>query len=352
MEASNDAVDGPRGRVLCCRPGSEEHLVREAQDSGVIATVAGPGLVLVSTREGASANARPAGGWAFADADLGGAVEVGGASVNAHAATLAEWFGENVRGEAVAAPWPCVFTAAGDEPGLARRAAAVERAFAEQLKRRLGRLARLATPQRPVGRGPARGLFVVFTGFDRALVAREAWLGGQRRMADDSQAPSRSYLKIEEAYGLLGSAPQPGQTVCDLGAAPGGWTWSAAKRGARVTAVDNGPLKGGALDHPLVEHLHQDAFAYRPRESQVCDWLFCDLVEEPHHVLRGVVEPWLAGRWCRRFVVNLKFGRTDPPALLRELRAPGSALARHAGGAVIAVLHHNRDEFTVAGLRT
>ena len=66
----------------------------------------------------------------------------------------------------------------------------------------------------------------------------------------------------------------------------------------------------------------------------------------------GVVEPWLAGRWCRRFVVNLKFGRTDPPALLRELRAPGSALARHAGGAVIAVLHHNRDEFTVAGTRT
>ena len=31
------------------------------------------------------------------------------------------------------------------------------------------------------------------------------------------QAPSRSYLKVEEAYVVLGREPQPGETVCDLG---------------------------------------------------------------------------------------------------------------------------------------
>jgi 23S rRNA (cytidine2498-2'-O)-methyltransferase len=332
-------------RALCCRPGLEAHLEREARDAGLAAAVASaPGLV--SADDGADV---PPGGWAFADLMLPEAAEVGGASVNALAAALGERFGERIRGREITGPWPCVFAAAGAEPGLARRAAAVQEAFLALLRRRLGRLARLAAPQRPPGRGPADGLFVHFVAFDRALVADRAWLGGQRRMADDPQAPSRSYLKVEEAYGLLGRQPLADETVCDLGAAPGGWTWSAARRGARVTAVDNGPLKGGALDHPLVEHRRQDAFAFRPRAGQRFDWLFCDLVEEPHHVLQGIVEPWLVGRWCRRFVVVLKYGRTDPPALLRELRAPASPLARHAPEAVIAVLHHNRDEFAVVG---
>jgi 23S rRNA (cytidine2498-2'-O)-methyltransferase len=334
-------------RLLLCRAGCEGHLVHEAADAGVRAVAAGPGLVTGGAGDGNEL--RPPGGWAFADADLAVAHRAEGTSVNALAGDLADWFAADLAGETVAGPWPCVFTAGGDEPGLTRRAAAVERAFAEQLRRRLGRVARLADPARPAGRGPARGLFVVFTAFDRALASREAWLGGQRRMADDAQAPSRSYLKVEEAYGLLGQAPGPGETVCDLGAAPGGWTWSALRRGARVAAVDNGPLKGGALDHPMVEHLRQDAFGFRPREGQCFDWLFCDLVEEPHHVLRDLVGPWLQGGWCRRFVIVLKFGRTDPPALLRELRAPDSPFARRAPGAVIAHLHHNRDEFTVVG---
>ena len=332
-------------RALCCRPGLEAHLAGEARDAGLgTVAAAAPGLVTA-----AGGPAGPPGGWAFADLEMPQANEITGASVNALAAALGDRFGERIRGREVTGPWPCLFAAAGAEPGLARRAAAVQGAFLQLLRRRLGRLARLAATQRPPGRGPQSGLFVHFLDYDRALVADHAWLGGQRRMADDPQAPSRSYLKVEEAYGLLGRQPAAGETVCDLGAAPGGWTWSAARRGARVTAVDNGPLKGGAVDHPLVEHLRQDAFAFRPRQGQRYDWLFCDLVEEPHHVLRDVVAPWLAGGWCRRFVVVLKYGRTDPPALLRELRAPASPFTRHAPGAVIAVLHHNRDEFAVTG---
>ena len=130
-------------------------------------------------------------------------------------------------------------------------------------------------------------------------------------MADDDLAPSRSYLKVEEAYVVLGREPAENETVCDLGAAPGGWSYSAAKRGATVVAIDNGPLKGGALDHPRIEHRCEDAFRYAPPDGRDVDWLFCDLVEEPHHVLQHIVEPWLARRWCRRFVVNLKFGRVD-----------------------------------------
>jgi 23S rRNA (cytidine2498-2'-O)-methyltransferase len=168
-------------------------------------------------------------------------------------------------------------------------------------------------------------------------------------MADDDAAPSRSYLKVEEAYIVLGREPQLDETVVDLGAAPGGWSYSAAKRGARVIAVDNGPLKGGALNHPLIEHRLEDAFKFMPAEGQVFDWLFCDLVEEPHHVMQNIVTPWLEHGWCRRFVINLKFGHVDPLALLREIRATGSPFARHASRVSIRHLYHDREEFTVVG---
>ena len=168
-------------------------------------------------------------------------------------------------------------------------------------------------------------------------------------MADDDAAPSRSYLKVEEAFVVLGSEPQAGETVVDLGAAPGGWSYSAAKRGARVIAVDNGPLKGGALNNPLIEHRTGDAFHFNFEENTAYDWMLCDLLEEPHHVMKNLVEPWLARGWCKRFVFNLKFGHVDSVALLRELHAPDSPLSRHAPGFQVRHLYHDREEFTVVG---
>lgn len=272
-----------------------------------------------------------------------------GESVNALAQGLADAFLGQLRGERVEGPWPCVFTFPAEVVGLGRRVSAVEKAFTERLRARLSRVARLAEPDLPRSLGAQRGWRVHFVDFRRAFAAREFWTNGAHRMADDERAPSRSYLKIEEAYLLAGREPVAGETVVDLGAAPGGWSFSAAKRGARVLALDNGPLKSGALGHPQIEHRREDAFAFRPAAGEVFDWLFCDLVEDPHHVLTNLVGPWLVNRWCRRFVVNLKFGRVDPVAFLGELRLPDGLLAKHAPGARIRHLFHDREEFTVVG---
>ena len=137
----------------------------------------------------------------------------------------------------------------------------VETAFAELLKKKLSRVARLALPERPRGVGLARGLFVFFTDFGRAFVSREAWCHGQLRMADDDLAPSRSYLKVEEAF----------------------------------------------------------------------------------------VSPWLERNWCRWFVINLKFGRVDPVALLAALRGADSPFVRARTEFAIRHLYHDREEFTVVG---
>jgi 23S rRNA (cytidine2498-2'-O)-methyltransferase len=137
--------------------------------------------------------------------------------------------------------------------------------------------------------------------------------------------------------------------VVDLGAAPGGWSYSAAKRGAKVIAVDNGPLKGGALNNPLIEHRLEDAFKFQPQPGEVFDWMFCDLVEQPNHVMENIVTPWLTNGWCRNFVINLKFGHVDSLALLGEIRAATSPYMTHATGLRIRHLYHDREEFTVVG---
>lgn len=329
--------------ISLCQHGYEAFLERELSAAGLAVSELGPGWV--NAAEGGVSD------MAFPQITLLAPKEMRGESVNEVARQLAEFFLESLRGERIEAAWPCVFLTVAEVPGLGRRAGGVEKAFEELLRKKLSRVARLATSDLPRGAGRARGLFVFFADFGRVFAAREAVLGGQRRMADDDAAPSRSYLKVEEAYQVLGREPVAGETVVDLGAAPGGWSYSAAKRGARVIAVDNGPLKGGALGHPLIEHRLEDAFKFRPADGEGFDWLYCDLVEEPHHVMKDIVAPWLAGGWCRRFVINLKFGHVDPLALLREIGAAGSPFVRGATGLRVRHLYHDREEFTVVGER-
>ncbi len=338
--------------LLRGQPGFEDLLAGEARSLGLPETGRGGGWVTVAAPGGEAAlGAREAapGDLCFAHALHLAPLEIVGDSVNALAGRLLEQFLAGSREERFEGAWPCVFSAAAGLDGLGRRADAVATAFGELLKKRMGRVARLASPETPRGLGPVRGFFVHFVDFKRALVSRELVLGGQRRMADDPLAPSRSYLKVEEAYGVLGREPAAGEQVVDLGAAPGGWSYSAAKRGARVLALDNGPLKGGALEHPLIEHRRADAYGHRPAPGERADWMFCDLVDDPHEVLRRVVAPWLEGGWCRRFVVILKFGRVDPLALLREVRAPASVFSRRAPGTRVRHLYHDREEFTLVG---
>jgi 23S rRNA (cytidine2498-2'-O)-methyltransferase len=332
------------GMLGTCQPGYEPCLASELGEAGWVTYERGTGWVLCK-----SVIAKTPVDLAFAHWLLPEAHELRGETVNVLAKQAVDRFAAALQGEHLMGDWPGLWSGAGGVTGLSRRVTAVKKTFDDLLRRRLARVAKLASPEAPRAAGPVRGWFVYFTGFDRAFAGREAVLGGQRRMADNRAAPSRSYLKVEEAYGLLGVEPQPHETVVDLGAAPGGWSYSAARRGARVVAVDNGPLKRGALGHAHIEHRRADAFRFRPAAGEIFDWLFCDLVEEPHHVLHDLVRPWLERGWSRRFVINLKFGRADPLKLLQELRASSSPFVSHASGVRIRHLYHDREEFTVVG---
>ena len=144
---------------------------------------------------------------------------------------------------------------------------------------------------------------------------------GILRLKMPHDAPSRSYLKLAEAFEVFLTHEQQqkwlreGMHAVDLGAAPGGWTWQLVQRGLKVVAVDNGPLKGIAAEHPYIKHLRQDGFRYRPKKP--VDWLVCDMVEQPQRVAALIAE-WVASGATTRAIFNLKLPMKKRVAALAD----------------------------------
>ncbi len=177
--------------------------------------------------------------------------------------------------------------------------------------------------------------------------ASAPWPQGIPRLKFPRAAPSRSTLKLEEAFlVLLDDAERsrwlaPGMSAVDLGAAPGGWTWQLVRRSLRVTAIDNGPMDRALMASGLVVHLREDGFRYRPKEP--VDWLVCDMVEQPRRVA-ALVARWLEAGWCRRTIFNLKLPmkkRYEETRLCLDLVRPAAELVR------AKQLYHDREEITV-----
>jgi len=135
------------------------------------------------------------------------------------------------------------------------------------------------------------------------------WPMGVPRLRFPKDAPSRSTLKLEEAfhYYLDEQTQQEwlreGMTGVDLGAAPGGWTWQLVDRGLQVTAIDNGPMDKALMQSGQVEHLKVDGFKYRPERPVT--WLVCDMIESPARVAQTIAS-WIADGDAQRAIFNLK----------------------------------------------
>lgn len=145
---------------------------------------------------------------------------------------------------------------------------------------------------------------------------------------DKTSSPSRAYLKLWEAFTLIGERPQPGELCLDLGACPGGWTWVLASLGARVISVDKAPLDPRIAAMPGVEYRAESAFGLDPRSQSVpaVDWLCSDVICYPARLL-GLVQRWLATGKARRFVCSVKFQGESDFAVIDAFKAiPGSRL--------------------------
>jgi 23S rRNA (cytidine2498-2'-O)-methyltransferase len=177
------------------------------------------------------------------------------------------------------------------------------------------------------------------------------WSMGIPRLRMPAGAPSRSTLKLVEAlHTFLGERElellHAGMRAVDLGAAPGGWTWQLAHRGLRVTAVDNGPLKGDIADDPLVTHLRVDGLRYLPKKP--VDWMVCDIVEQPSRIA-ALVARWIGEGYAQRSIFNLKLPMKKRYDEMRRCEAIiDETLDRMHVKHTLALrqLYHDREEVT------
>lgn len=178
------------------------------------------------------------------------------------------------------------------------------------------------------------------------------WPMGIPRLKFPREAPSRSTLKLEEAWHHFIPREQwdqrlaPGMTAVDLGAAPGGWTWQLVNREIRVTAVDNGPMAESLMYSGFVVHQRADGFTFRPRHP--VHWMVCDIVEKPARTA-AMIETWLGDGLCREAVVNLKLPMKQRYAEVRRLLDRiESGLAERGLKVSIGCkqLYHDREEVT------
>ena len=176
------------------------------------------------------------------------------------------------------------------------------------------------------------------------------WPMGIPRLRMPSGAPSRSTLKLAEAFlefldeEALEKRLAPGKTAVDLGASPGGWTWQLVRRSVAVIAVDNGEMDAALLDSGLVKHRRTDGFTYSP--SEPVDWMVCDIVESPSRVAK-LAASWIAQGWCRESIFNLKLPMKKRwEEVLRCRAIIDQALGGSGYYLRMKQLYHDREEVT------
>ncbi|MDN3651553.1 23S rRNA (cytidine(2498)-2'-O)-methyltransferase RlmM [Thalassotalea ponticola] len=133
---------------------------------------------------------------------------------------------------------------------------------------------------------------------------------GIARLKFPSKAPSRSTLKLDEAF--LYFIPRDewdtrlasGLNAVDLGSAPGGWTYQLVRRGMMVKAVDNGPMADSLMETGQVKHYQLDGFKFRPSKKNNY-WLVCDMIENSTRVAK-LMASWIVDGDCKEAIFNLK----------------------------------------------
>ncbi len=180
-----------------------------------------------------------------------------------------------------------------------------------------------------------------------------SWRMGIPRLKSPRQAPSRSNLKLEEAFmAFLPEAKQakilrPGMIGVDLGACPGGWTWQLLQRGMNVIAIDNGPMADVVMETNRVTHIEVDGYQYQP--DMPVDWMVCDIVESPIRTA-SMAARWIAEGWCTYSIFNLKLPmkkRWQEVKRCLDLIHEALAEAGMEYECQVKQLYHDREEVTV-----
>lgn len=139
----------------------------------------------------------------------------------------------------------------------------------------------------------------LFVGAHRHQQGLGPFPGGHFGVELPDAAPSRAYLKLEEAVRSFNLPLLAGDMAVDIGAAPGGATYALLRRGINVVAVDPGAMDPmltrfqGPTGARLIAHLPMTVGSLRWEDlPQQTDWLLCDVHLAPQvalHAMRRIL---------------------------------------------------------------
>ena len=154
---------------------------------------------------------------------------------------------------------------------------------------------------------------------------------------DKSFPPNRAYLKLWEVFATQDLKFNKNQTVIEIGASPGGWSWVLGELFKKVYTFDRAELAPQIKKIKNIEHHIGDAFKINPKEFEDCSWLFSDLICTPEKIYE-TVELWQAFGRVQNFVCTIKFkGECNFEIIEKLLKIPDSKVVR---------LYHNKHEVT------
>ncbi|HEX4128549.1 MAG TPA: SAM-dependent methyltransferase [Pirellulales bacterium] len=189
-----------------------------------------------------------------------------------------------------------------------------------------------------------------FVGHHRTRTGTSRWPGGMRNTPLPADAVSRAWLKMDEALRWSGLPVRRGQTVAEIGCAPGGSCQSLLERGLIVTGIDPAVVDERLLAHPRFTHIRKRGSEVPRRMFAATRWLAADMNVAPEYTL-DTVEAIVTHRQVRirGLLLTLKLPdwslAAEVPKYLDRIRSWGFAKVR------ARQLQHNRQEICVAALR-
>jgi 23S rRNA (cytidine2498-2'-O)-methyltransferase len=116
------------------------------------------------------------------------------------------------------------------------------------------------------------------------------WPGGIYDRQPPEKMVSRAYLKMDEALAWSQMPVKEGDTVAEIGCAPGGASQALLERGLVVQGIDPAMVDERVLENPRFIHIRKRGHEVKRREFRKTHWLTADLNVAPQYTLDTVEE--------------------------------------------------------------
>jgi 23S rRNA (cytidine2498-2'-O)-methyltransferase len=187
-------------------------------------------------------------------------------------------------------------------------------------------------------------------GFHQIDSAPSRWPGGIFAVAQPPDMVSRAYVKMREALAWSRLPVRRGDTVAEIGSAPGGASQALLEKGLAVIGIDPAKMDERVVANAKFTHIQKRGHEVRRRQFRDVRWLAADINVAPDYTLEtveGIVTH--AAVNIEGLLLTLKLLEwklaDNVPAYLDRVRSWGY---RHVAA---RQLSHNRQEICVAASR-